>query len=107
MIAVVLGLEYAAAAILALEDGGLARLRARLSLAWRVAREDRLAAVWRAEEAGGEHGPAPWRSLLERCAGWWLRADGSLARTPGGWRLSPRGRRDAEMVVRSHRLWEA
>ncbi|MFN5757871.1 MAG: metal-dependent transcriptional regulator, partial [Planctomycetia bacterium] len=25
----------------------------------------------------------------------------------GGWRLSPRGRAEAETVVRSHRLWEA
>jgi manganese/zinc/iron transport system permease protein len=107
MIAVVLGLEYVVAAILAPGDGGLARVWGRLALAWRVAREDRLAAVWRAEEAGGERGPAAWRSLLERCAGWWLVADGSLVRTADGWRLSPRGRRDAEMVVRSHRLWEA
>ena len=113
MIAVVLGLEYVAAAILAPEDGGLARLWGRLALAlalalaWRVAREDRLAAVWRAGEAGGERGPATWRSLLERCAGWWLRADGSLVRQAEGWRLSPQGPRDAEMVVRSHRLWEA
>ena len=30
-----------------------------------------------------------------------------IARTAAGWRLTPRGRKVAEMVVRSHRLWEA
>ncbi|MCE9630321.1 MAG: metal ABC transporter permease [Planctomycetia bacterium] len=108
MIAVVLGLEYIAAAILAPDDGVFARAFGRLRLAWRVAREDRLAGVWREEESaarGRSAVAAP--SLLERCAAEWLRIDGSLVRDGGTWRLSPRGRRDAETVVRSHRLWEA
>jgi Mn-dependent DtxR family transcriptional regulator len=37
----------------------------------------------------------------------WLRATGDIERGVGGWRLTARGRRAAEMVVRSHRLWEA
>ena len=40
-------------------------------------------------------------------ARWWLAASGSLERGANGWTLSSRGRRDAELVVRSHRLWEA
>jgi manganese/zinc/iron transport system permease protein len=108
MIAVVLGLEYVAAAVLAPEDGGVARVVGRLRLAWRVACEDRLAATWREEEGNGRGAAAaPGRSALERWAGWWLQLNGSLTHRDGRWRLSPRGRRDAEMVVRSHRLWEA
>ena len=108
MIAVVLGLEYIAAAILAPDDGVFARAIGRVRLAWRVACEDRLAGVWREEEAaarGRPTGATP--TLLERCAAEWLRIDGSFVRDGVTWRLSPRGRREAETVVRSHRLWEA
>ncbi|MFM8735163.1 MAG: metal ABC transporter permease [Pirellulales bacterium] len=109
MIAVVLGLEYVAAAVLAPEHGVLARAWGRLRLAWRVAREDALAAAWREEEASARVREAPVRrgSLFERLAATWLRLDGHFVREPGGWRLSAHGRRDAEVVVRSHRLWEA
>lgn len=102
MIAVVLALEYAAAAILAPEDGLVAQAAGRLRFAWRVAREDRLAAVWRAQEQGIP--VAPPRSLLERLATVWLRASGRIVGEAG---LSETGRRQAEVVVRSHRLWEA
>jgi manganese/zinc/iron transport system permease protein len=113
MIAVVLGLEYLLAALCAPEEGVVAQAIARLRLAWRVAAEDRIAAMWRAEEAGGgaeSATPRPGRlgeRLLEALVGWWLRHDGSLEPRGYGWRLSARGRHEAEMVVRSHRLWEA
>jgi ABC-type Mn2+/Zn2+ transport system permease subunit len=105
MIAVVLGGEYLAAVLLAPEDGLLARAVARLRLAWRVAREDRLAAAWRAEEVGlsAAAAPATW---LAGAAERWLTLSGGLSREVGGLRLSPQGRREAEMIVRSHRLWE-
>lgn len=105
MIAVVLGIEYLAAAVIAPDDGIVARCLSRLAYAWRVACEDRLAAVWRAEEQSGS-GAVASRTPLEWLAAAWLRATG---RIDGGAaaRLSPRGRQDAEMVVRSHRLWEA
>lgn len=106
MIAVVLGLEYAAAAVFAPEDGLVARLVARLRLAWRVAREDRLATVWRAEEAGNAAAARP-RTPQESLVGRWLELTGQLARAGSSWRLSPTGRREAENIVRSHRLWEA
>jgi ABC-type Mn2+/Zn2+ transport system permease subunit len=105
-IAVVLGVEYALAACLAPEDGIMARLRGRLGLAWRVACEDRLAALWRAEESGTDGGPPP-RTVLDRLAAASLRIGGRVDRRAGGWRLTPRGRREAETIVRSHRLWEA
>jgi manganese/zinc/iron transport system permease protein len=106
MIAVVLGLEYAAAAVLAPNDGLAARLLGRIRLAWRVAREDRLAAVWRAEESGNaaaSRPQTPHESLVVR----WLELTGRLVREGSSWRLSPAGRREAENIVRSHRLWEA
>jgi manganese/zinc/iron transport system permease protein len=109
MIAVVLGLEYALAVLLTPDDGIVARCMARGRLAWRVACEDRLARQWRAEEAApeGQAEAAVATAVLDACAGWWLRLTGRLERGRDGWRLSARGRRAAEMVVRSHRLWEA
>jgi manganese/zinc/iron transport system permease protein len=105
-IAVVLGIEYLVAAVLTPEEGVVSRTAGRLRFAWRVAREDRLAGIWRAEEAGQAAEPGP-RSLREALAAVWLLVGGSIERHAGRWRLSPRGRREAEMVVRSHRLWEA
>ena len=105
MIAVVLGFEYLVAVLLAPEDGLVARGVGRLRLAWRVAREDRLAAAWRAEEAGQTAAAAP-ANWLAGAAERWLEFSGGLTRGGGGLRLSPLGRREAEMIVRSHRLWE-
>ncbi|MEX1074834.1 MAG: metal ABC transporter permease [Pirellulales bacterium] len=109
MIAIVLGCCYAAAVILAPDEGLLARVRARLSLEWRVAREDWLARIWRMQEtAGGSGGVSPQpHSLLEQLAAVWLRLTGRVEVTAGGLRLSPAAAREAETVVRSHRLWEA
>lgn len=104
-IAVALGLEYLGAAFLAPEDGIVARTLAAAGFRWRVACEDVLAAVWRAEESG--LAAPPPATLRGRAAGLWLRVVGAMERSAAGWRLTPRGRRDAEMVVRSHRLWEA
>ena len=105
MIAVVLGIEYGIAAVIAPDDGLVARLAGRMSLAWRVACEDRLAEAWRAEEAKRPHAPAA--TLIESCGTWWLSRTGRIVRAADGLRLSPSGRREAETVVRSHRLWEA
>ena len=108
MIAVVLGIEYVAAAVFAPEEGIVSQAVSRLRLAWRVACEDRLAAVWRAEEAALARAvAAPRAGMLDVLAAWWLWRDGSIERGAGGERLTGRGRRAAEMVVRSHRLWEA
>jgi manganese/zinc/iron transport system permease protein len=110
MIAVVLGLGYLAAALVA-PDGVAARLAGRGWLAWRVTCEDCLAALWRGEEAGAAAALPPAvfpSSLTQHAALLWLRASGRIATAAdGGWRLSPRGRSEAETVVRSHRLWEA
>lgn len=107
MIAVVLGMEYAVAVAVAPEDGLLARLVNRMRFGWRVACEDRLAAIWRSEEIGGVAAAQPAGTLVGRAADAWLRATGRTDDDKAGRRLSPRGRREAELVVRSHRLWEA
>ena len=109
MIAVVLGVHYLLGVLLAPDDGIVARLWNRGWFAWRVACEDRLAACWRAEEAThGEAASGAARITLgDRLADAWLGVTGRLRRGPHGWRLTPRGREQAYMVVRSHRLWEA
>jgi manganese/zinc/iron transport system permease protein len=122
MIAVVLGLQYVAAVFLAPDDGLVTRGLRRLALAWRVACEDRLAARWRAVE-GNDHGAAATSTTPAMAAApaeplapglidlrpvdLWLAATGRIARGPAGWLLTARGREQAEMVVRSHRLWES
>lgn len=109
MIAVTLGAGYVAAAILAPGDGLVARVVSRAWLQWRVLCEDQLAAIWRKEEAfgrGGQVATAPGGAVAA-LARRWLAVTGSLRRDGHGWTLSPSGRRAAEIVVRSHRLWEA
>jgi manganese/zinc/iron transport system permease protein len=110
MIAVVLGLEYLLCVMLSPDDGVVARLSSRGWFAWRVACEDRLAACWRNEEVAtrGELMPVTALPRLgDRLADAWLAVTGRLTRGPRGWHLTDRGREQADMVVRSHRLWEA
>jgi ABC-type Mn2+/Zn2+ transport system permease subunit len=110
MIAVVLGIQYLLCVLLAPDDGLVARLFNRGWFAWRVACEDRLAACWRAEEkaARGDALPTSARPTVgERLADAWLGITGRVARGPRGWTLTARGREQADMVVRSHRLWES
>jgi len=104
-IAAVLGLEYLLAAIVAPDDGIVARGLSRMRYAMRVAREDVLAGLWRAEEA--DAAPPRVATVRGRIAAAWLRATGGIGHRDGRPMLTPRGRSEAEMVVRSHRLWEA
>ena len=99
MMAVVLGLEYVAAILVAPQDGLLALGLTRLAYVWRVRCEDCLAALWRAEESGvGE--------VSNGLALRWLQAQGRVRPEAPGYRLTPQGRIEAELIVRSHRLWE-
>ncbi|MFM8703997.1 MAG: metal ABC transporter permease, partial [Planctomycetia bacterium] len=114
MIAVVLGVQYLLAVVFTPDDGLVARLWSRGWFAWRVTCEDRLAACWRAEEAtvdgvvdGAVAPTAAPSSLGDRLADAWLAVTGRLTHGPRGWRLTARGREQADTVVRSHRLWEA
>ena len=104
MIAVVLGIEYVVAALVAPGDGIVARVMSRESLRWRVACEDRLASLWRAEE-GDAAALAP-RALLDRLAQSRLVFWGRIVPGRAGG-LTNIGREEARVIVRSHRLWEA
>jgi manganese/zinc/iron transport system permease protein len=107
MIAVVLGLQYAVAVLVAPDDGIVARLAARIALSWRVTCEDVLARLWRADEADGAPAAPPARTSGEWLAARWLGLRGRIVRDARGWSLTAVGRQEAETVVRSHRLWEA
>ncbi len=78
-------------------------------LTWRVAGEDWLSRIWRAQEAASESCvpmPRP-QSTLERLAAVWLHFTGCVETHGSGVRLSTDAAREAAEVVRSHRLWEA
>jgi manganese/zinc/iron transport system permease protein len=107
MIAVVLGLQYAVAALVAPDEGVVALLAARIALSWRVTCEDVLARLWRADEADDAATAAPARTPGEWLAARWLALRGRIVRDAGAWALTAIGRQEAETVVRSHRLWEA
>ena len=107
MIAVVLGVQYAVAALVAPDDGVISRLASRIALAWRVTCEDVLAGLWRAAEADDARPPPPARTWGESLATRWLALRGRIADDGGRRTLTAVGRQEAETVVRSHRLWEA
>ncbi len=102
MIAVMLGIGYAFAVVCA-PEGILARGIASARLFWRVVCEDVLAEAWRAEEGGQFVPPSRHGGRSGLFATWWLKRRGQLF---SDGRLSAEGRRLAETVVRSHRLWE-
>jgi hypothetical protein len=112
MMAVVAGGQFALAVLLAPRHGVLSKVLRNWRLALRIAAEDILAGLYRAEEAQtrGERGtvPALDRTLISRLARWRLGALGEVGLLPdGGLTLTEAGRRRAEALVRSHRLWEA
>lgn len=115
MMALVAGLLFAAAFLLAPRHGVLSRFVHRAALSLRIAREDLLGLLYRLEEFGAArsaaapallHRAGAAGPLLSRVALLRLRRDGSVATTPDGLRLTERGRRAAQELVRSHRLWE-
>lgn len=112
MIAVALGLQFGLVVLLAPRHGVIAKAWRNLVLSVRIAEEDILGTLYRAEETGAatyslalkEHGLSTWvvwyahRKLVR---------NGLLATSAGGMPvLTDAGRRLAQFVVRSHRLWE-
>ena len=102
MMAVVLGVEYVIAILVAPDDGVVARLVSKLVYLWRVQCEDRLASFWRAEESGYARHESTVGGLVDR----WLRVNGQVQKQENALVLTPQGRVNAEVIVRSHRLWE-
>lgn len=106
MMAVVVGVQFLLAVLFAPRHGVLARGVRNARLALRIAGEDVLATLFRAQESGSAAPPGKglrswlvliWlsRKGLVRCA-----ADGTLS-------LTETGRLRGQSIVRSHRLWEA
>jgi ABC-type Mn2+/Zn2+ transport system permease subunit len=121
MMALVAGAEFAAAVCFSPRHGLVSRVLHRLGLALRIVTEDVMAMLYRTDES---HGREPgegaagvsWRRCLVAGGGgmlarlslpllWWR---GDIRRLPDGRvGLTQAGRRAAEALVRSHRLWEA
>ncbi|MBE7558988.1 metal ABC transporter permease [bacterium] len=85
----------------------------RMSFSLRSVGEDVLAALYRRREAGDEApvSAGALRAALARpgwtaLALWDLARRRAVTRLPGGYALTPAGLRQAEELVRSHRLWE-
>ncbi|HUY35300.1 MAG TPA: metal ABC transporter permease [Pirellulales bacterium] len=116
MMAVGAGSQLLLAVFLAPRHGLLSKLWHRFMLALRIVSEDLLAVLYRFEEATSETRTAgvPW-NLCRRVAGgglaawlaapllWWR---GELRVAAGRLWLTQQGRRNAQSLVRSHRLWE-
>jgi Mn-dependent DtxR family transcriptional regulator len=112
MMAVVAGAQFFLAALVGPRHGWLVRLWRHLQLSLRIAGEEILATLYRAEEqqaaayslALTEHGLRPW---VVRLAFWNMARLGLIDHGPDGFPiLTVKGRRVAQSVVRSHRLWE-
>ncbi len=114
MMAVMTGVAFVAAMVLAPRRGLIAKAAAHLALAWQVVEDDLLAYLYRHEESN--EGPAAAKadiaSALRLSAvrasallGWNVRRK-TILQHEGGYRLTPSGRARASSIVRSHRLWE-
>jgi manganese/zinc/iron transport system permease protein len=109
MMAVAAGGLFGLAVLFAPRHGVLSKLIRRARLALRIAEEDVLAELYRAEESpAGRSLALPARSWLRWAAERLLYRTGRIEPSgTGGWRLTPRGRTEGRELVRSHRLWEA
>jgi manganese/zinc/iron transport system permease protein len=114
MMAVVAGLLFSLAWLLAPRYGLLPRWLTRKTLSLRIAGEDIIAGLYRHAERCGQRpatakvlkqelGPRPWPSGLIL---WWLSRLGLVKWESTGWSLTETGLRSARGIVRSHRLWE-
>lgn len=114
MMAVVAGLFYVAAVLLAPRYGVLSALVRNLQMSARVVREDILGMLYRLEELGverrlgrGEAIEAVGGGPLARLALRGLLRRGDVRREGHLLGLTDRGREQAGGLVRAHRLWEA
>ena len=101
MMAVAAGLIFLIALLVGPREGLLARGWNLFALRMRIGMEDALAALYRREEGRREEHPLPAEYWLRRL---WRR--GSAEPAADGWRLTRRGRAEANDLIRAHRLWE-
>jgi len=117
MMAVAAGAQFGLAVLLAPRHGLVGRWWNTVRLSLRIAREDVLARLYRAEESNAVPvGSAACREWAAQASGrlwsaWVLRRllhRGELDTDPNGAvRLTDRGRSEARSIVRAHRLWES
>lgn len=118
MMGVAAGLQFAAAVVFAPRYGLLSKAWHALVLATRIAAEDLAALLYRADEirpsgavaglTAGEMTETLGRGFVVRLALQRLRRRGWVQQPDGRrYTLSSTGRRKAESLVRTHRLWEA
>ena len=111
--AVTAGALFALALLGAPRHGVLSRVGHRMMLSLRIAREDILGFLYRAEESGATPGAREvlgeaahaTHPLLGRLALFILRRSRKV--DPDHLTLTAAGRREAEALIRAHRLWEA
>lgn len=111
MMAVAAGGLFIAAVAFAPEQGLLTRAWRLARLRVRVAEEDLLGSLYRAEEhtQWPDKSETPGLDLsgwISRIASWNLLRRNELSNSPQGLALTDLGRKRAREVVRSHRLWE-
>ena len=106
MMAVVAGALFALAVFAAPKHGIVSQFVSRLRVTLRIAREDILAQLFRAEEASAAVLNRA-KGVLPRLAEFQLYSFGQIKRDRTVWCLTPEGRSAAAELVRGHRLWEA
>jgi manganese/zinc/iron transport system permease protein len=111
MMAVVAGVQLAGAVLIGPHYGLVARWLRNLSLSVRIASEDVIARLYRAEERGQGPGVRSQESanspLVQWLADWRIsRANWVQSDSLGNPRLTDAGRSAARNLVRAHRLWE-
>lgn len=116
MMAVVLGLFFVIAMLVAPRQGILSRLARQAQLSLRIIREDVLGMIYRLEEADRLDQSSRVAELLSQATGTnrlytWLamrqlRRSGLVLARADRYELSPDGKHEAMHLVRSHRMWE-
>lgn len=107
--AVVAGAQFTLAVFLSPQQGIVSRWLRNQALAVRIAAEDVVGQLYRAEERGQESGIKSQASgVIGRLASWQLFRRGWVTRDRvGSLRLTASGREAARRLVRAHRLWES
>jgi manganese/zinc/iron transport system permease protein len=115
MIAVVTGLFFVLAAFFAPQQGVFVRSMRQRLLALRILREDILGLLYRLAEKGDDEISMSRKRLQDnllvsswemRIVLWQLQRWEWIEQSQSGFRLTAEGTRNAQQLVRSHRLWE-
>ncbi len=118
MMAVVAGVQFTLAVFLAPQHGILGKVTRNFRLGFRIASEDILSALFKIAEAHRRNDSMAVKRLRNEATrasrgvicwlAWWnLVRGGQLQTNANGPTLTEKGRKQAERVVRSHRLWES